>query len=167
VDQVLGRFLAVPLIVMAAVGFLAAWVSTRIPRSEEDETPLETLLKNPYSLAPVLKFGFLFVGIFFFVKVANVWMGHEGIYMASAIAGLGSVSAIALSVADMVHTGSLSLREASISILIALTSNSFMKWAISWNRGTRQLAFWLGSGLILMIITAIITLGVRLSFPTV
>ena len=167
VDQALGRFLAVPLIVMSAVGFLAAWVSTSLQRSEEDESPLETLLQNPYSIAPVLKFGLLFVGIFFLVKAANVWMGHEGIYLASAIAGLGSVSAIALSVADMVHTGSVSVREASIAILIALTSNSLMKWSISWIRGTRQLAFWLGGGLLLMLITAAVTLGVKLSFPTV
>jgi uncharacterized membrane protein (DUF4010 family) len=167
VDQSLGQFLAIPFVVMSGVGFFAAWVSSSFRKSDKEESSLETLLQNPYSVAPVLKFGLLFVAIFFLVKAANAWMGHEGIYLASAIAGLGSVSAIALSVADMVHTGSVNLKEASIAILIALASNSLMKWAISWIRGTRQLAHWLGAGLLLMLITAIAALGVKLSLLTV
>lgn len=167
VDQQLGGFLAVPLIAMSAVGFLAAWILTWARRSDEEKIPLETLLENPYSLGPVLKFGLLFVGILFFLKVAKVWMGYEGIYLASAVAGLGSVSAIALSAADMVHTGSLSMREASVVILIALSTNSFMKWVLAWIHGTRQLAFWLGGGLAAMLITVIITLGLKLGFLSV
>jgi uncharacterized membrane protein (DUF4010 family) len=151
---------------MSAVGFLAAWTLSWTQRPEEGDIPLATLLQNPYSLGPVLKFGLLFVGIFFFVKVANLWMGEGGIYLASAIAGLGSVSAIALSVADMVHMGSLSVGEASVAILIALTGNSLMKWVLSWMRGTRRLALWLGGGLFLMLLTALIALSLQLSVHT-
>jgi uncharacterized membrane protein (DUF4010 family) len=167
VDPDLGRFLLAPLVATSAVGFLGAWVLDRIWSSEEDEISLDSLLKNPYSIVPVLKFGILFVGIFFFVKIASVWLGNEGIYLASAIAGLGSVSAISLSVADMVHTGSLSLREGSIAFLIAFVSNSLMKWMISWLRGTGQLAIWLGVGLVLMLMTAVASIGLLLSSPSV
>jgi len=166
VDQELGRFLVLPLVAMSAVGFLAAWALSWTQRPEEGDIPLATLLQNPYSLGPVLKFGLLFVGIFFFVKVANLWMGEGGIYVASAIAGLGSVSAIALSVADMVHMGSLSVGEASVAILIALTGNSLMKWVLSWMRGTRRLALWLGGGLFLMLLTAVIALSLQISVHT-
>lgn len=163
VDLGLGRFLALPLLSMSAVGFLFSWILSRIRSTKEEEVPLEALLNNPYSLKPVLKLGFFFVGIFFFVKVANLWLGHTGIYLASVLAGLGSVSAISLSVADMVHNGSLSVREASTAILFALSSNAIMKWAFAWTRGTRELAFWVGAGLFVMLVTAVVVLGVEFS----
>jgi uncharacterized membrane protein (DUF4010 family) len=164
VDIPLVQFLALPLIVMAAVGILAAWLLSHLYSSEEEDMPLERLLQNPYSLQPVLKIGLLFVGIFFFVKVAKVWFGNEGIYIASAISGFGSVSAISLSIADMVHSGSMNVREASVAVFVALTTNGLMKWALSWFRGTRQLSFWLGGGLLIMLLAAIIALAVKLSY---
>jgi uncharacterized membrane protein (DUF4010 family) len=163
VDQEWGRFLAVPLVAMSAVGFLSAWVLARFQGSDREEIPLDSLLRNPFSLIPVLKFGLLFVGIFFFVKASNVLLGHQGIYLASAIAGLGSVSAITLSVADMVHTGSVGMKDGSIALLIALVSNSLMKWTIAWTRGTKQLALWLGGGLLLMLLMITVVLGIELS----
>lgn len=65
--------------------------------------------------------------MFFFTKMATVWLGEQGIYLVSAIAALADVSAISLSVADMSHNGSVSLLAASIAILIAVSMNALMK----------------------------------------
>lgn len=164
VDVRLVSFLALPLLVMGAVGFLAAWILSRSYAPKEEDFALEALLHNPYSLQPVLKCGLLFVGIFFFVKVISLWLGNQGIYIASAIAGLANVSAISLSVADLFHGNSLGLKEASLAILLALGANAVTKWIISWVRGTRELGLWLGGGLLLMLLAAIITLGLKISY---
>ena len=113
------------------------------------------LLQNPYSFWAALKFALLFVVVFLFTKLATVWLGEQGIYLASALAGLADVSAISLSVADMSRTGSVSLMAASIAIFIAVTVNALMKWILALVNGTRDLAFWLGGGFLTMLATGV------------
>ena len=152
VDIGLAQFLALPFLAMAVVGMLGAWRLSDHLQAEES-FQLDTLLQNPYSLRPVLECGVLFVAIFFLIKVAGIWMGNQGIFLISAVAGMGSVSAVSLSVADAVHRGDLGNWQAAIAILIAMAANAFVKWVISWFRGTRQLAYWLGGGLLVMLLT--------------
>lgn len=156
VDQPLALFLAVPLMGMFVVGLLGAWVLGHIRKVWAEELPAELLLQNPYSLWPALKFAFLFVAVFFFMKLATVWLGEQGIYFVSAIAGLADVSALSLSVADMSHNGSVSLLAASVAILIAVSVNALMKWILALVNGNRELAFWLGGGFLVMLGTGVV-----------
>ncbi len=151
VDPSLGEFLAAPLLAMGSLGIVGSWVLSKSVSSGEPEVDLP--LVNPFSLTPALKFGALFVGIFLFVKVASVWLGNEGIYLASAIAGLGDASAITLSMAKLVNTEAISTQAAAMAILIAVTMNAVVKWCLAFWYGTREFALWLGGGLVTMLTT--------------
>jgi uncharacterized membrane protein (DUF4010 family) len=113
---------------------------------------------------PVLKFGVLLVSIFFFTKLASVWLGPQGVYIASGLAGLGSVSAVALSMADMVSNGTISLSVAATAIFIAIITNAIMKWILSLVEGTRTLAIWLGGGFLVALVVGAILIMTSLSF---
>ncbi len=151
VDHELGAALAVPLGAMLLVGiagsFLVAWLTAE----GRDSVPVAPVLENPFSLKPVLKFGLLFVGVFFISKVSATWFGDQGILVVSAVAGLGGVSAIGLSLADLVHGGSVSIPVASLAVLLALTTNAAVKWILAFLNGTRELALWLAGGFIAML----------------
>jgi uncharacterized membrane protein (DUF4010 family) len=153
VEPSLGMFLLEPLIAMFAIGLVGAWLLSFFGRRELDTGRVDPVLKNPFSLGPVLKFAAIFVFLFFTVKAANSWFGTEGIYIASWLAGLGSVSAISLSVADLVKDGTVTISTASIAVFIALVSNAIMKWILSWVHGSRQLALWIGGGFAVILIT--------------
>ncbi len=162
VDAGLGAFLAAPLLAMAFVGFFGAWLLSRSSSSDRVD-PVEPLLHNPFSVIPVLKFGVLFIGIFFLTKAASTWLGPQGAYIASGLAGLGSVSAVALSMADMVSNETISVSVAAIAIFIAIITNAVMKWVLSLIEGTRVLALWLGGGFLAALIVGVVLLVASLS----
>ncbi|MFQ5739861.1 MAG: MgtC/SapB family protein [Acidobacteriota bacterium] len=158
VSTELGSALALPLLGMSAVGLLGARILAR--RGTAPEPSVELLLQNPYSFLPALKFGLLFVGVSFLAKTSTVWWGEQGIFLAAAVAGLGSASAIALSTAKLVASGSLAVETASTAILLAVAMNALFKWILALLNGNRRLAFWLGGGFATMLATgALLLLG--------
>ena len=156
VNPQLGKTLMLPLLSMGLAGLLGAWLLTRIRKVANTDLKIEVTLQNPYSLAPALKFGSLFVGIFLLVKVATAWLGEQGIYLASALAGAGDASAISFSIAQSASKGSLSFPTASLAILIAVTMNALVKEVLVLVNGTRALAFWLGGGFVTMLGTGFV-----------
>jgi uncharacterized membrane protein (DUF4010 family) len=151
VDSGLGGFLALPLLAMGGVGLLGGWVLSRVHSPDISEHRADIPLQNPYALTPALKFGAFFVVIFFLTKASQLWIGEAGIFLASAIAGLGDASVISLSVADMVGSGAMGIPAAATAILIAVTMNAVAKWTLSLLNGTRELAYWLGGGFLVML----------------
>jgi uncharacterized membrane protein (DUF4010 family) len=153
--------MAVPLLGMGAAGMVVSRILSRLRRRETAvELRVSLLLQNPYSLMPALKFGLFFAVILLFAKVATVWWGEQGIYPASAIAGLGDASAISLSVANLVGRGALSTPVAGVAILIAAATNAVVKWILAFANGTRSLAFWMGGGFVAMLATGVALLAV-------
>ncbi len=150
--------LAGPLIGMALAGFGGSWLLSRRLKSQVE---VELPLQNPYSLRPALKFGLFFVGILLLVKAASFSFGDQGILLASAIGGLGSTSAVALSVSKLLSQESLSPLIATESVLAAIAAGTVSKWVLSLLNGTRQMAFWLGGGLLTMLATAFLVLYVQ------
>lgn len=149
------RSLAVPLFGMAVLGFAGSWLlMRRTGSSSEIEYPLE----NPYSFRPALKFGLFFVAILLLVEAAGRWLGDRGTLIASGIAGTGSTSAVALSVSELLEQGSLAPLVAKGSIIVAISTNALFKWVLAWVNGTRQMALWLGGGLLTMVATAFLLL---------
>jgi uncharacterized membrane protein (DUF4010 family) len=139
---------------MALVGLAGAWLLARRAGSAQVEFPL----RNPYSLEPALKFGLFFVAILLLVKLADLWLGDRGILLASGIAGTGSASAVALSVSKLMGQQSLSPAIAAASVILAVSTNAIAKWVLAWVNGTRQMAFWLGCGLLTMLAAAFVLL---------
>ncbi len=152
----MGRYLALPLLAMAATGLTVAWLASLRHKNHDDRKHLQ--VQNPFSLLPALKFAAFFVGILLLVEVAEAWMGSKGVYLASAIGGLGSVSAVALSLAEQAGRDALPLAEAGQALLLALGANAVVKVALAAMHGTRALALRLAAGLALMLATGAILL---------
>ena len=149
------RSLAVPLLGMAVLGFAGSWL---LIRSTDSNSEIDFPLQNPYSFKPALKFGLFFVAILLLVEAAGHWLGDRGVLIASGIAGAGSTSAVALSVSELLEQGSLAPVVAAGSIIVAISTNALFKWVLAWVNGTRQMAFWLGGGLLTMVATAFVLL---------
>jgi len=155
VNRDLARSLAMPLIGMAVVGLTGSWLLTRSAGKHAD---IDVPLQNPYSFKPAFRFGLFFVAILLLVEAASHWLGDRGILIASGIAGAGSTSAVTLSVSELLGQGSLTPIVAGASIIIAIATNALSKWVLAWVNGTRQMAFWLGCGLLTMIAAALLLL---------
>lgn len=155
VNRDLAQSMAGPLLGMAIVGLIGSWILTR---RADNTSEIDIPLQNPYSFRAALKFGFFFVTILLLVELASQWLGDRGILIASGIAGTGSTSAVALSVSELVQKGALAPLVAALSIMIAIATNALTKWILAWVNGTRQMAFWLGGGLLTMLAAALLFL---------
>ncbi len=105
-----------------------------------------------------LKFGVFFLAILFLVRMADMWLGENGILAASAIAGAASVSAVALSVSELLERTQVSPQVAAQAVVMAIGVNALFKGVLAVINGTGQMAFWLGGGLVTMVATAFVLL---------
>ena len=146
VDVSLGHRLVVPLIGMSLIGFLGALLLAKVGKRSSAVGAVEPVFSNPFSIVPVLKFGLFFAAVLFLSRAAVEYFGTGGIFAVAALSGMGGVSAIGLTLADMVQDGSFSTGAAATALLAAVASNSLVKWILSLINGTRDFAFWLGGG---------------------
>jgi uncharacterized membrane protein (DUF4010 family) len=91
---------------------------------------------NPFELGEAVRFGLLFGAVTFVTRLAQVYAGDAGLYAAGALAGLTDVDAIALSMAELAARDAASAPAAARTVLIAVASNTVLKWVY---------AFWLGA----------------------
>lgn len=105
----------------------------------EAESSAEPLLKNPFELAPALRFAALLVVIAFMVEAARIWLGDVGVYLVSLLSGLTDVDAITLSLSrNAMHE--MSRLVAVQGIFLAALSNSLVKGLLIALIGGRELA---------------------------
>ncbi len=131
--------------VMTAAACLAVavlWIRSQKDTSRDENASKEISLKNPFSLGPAIKFALFFVGILFAAKIAKIYLGDKGIYLASLVSGLADVDAITLSIIEQVKTSQLMHGVGAIGITIAVVSNSVVKSGIAiylggWKFGLR------------------------------
>jgi uncharacterized membrane protein (DUF4010 family) len=105
----------------------------------EPEGSAEPLLKNPFELAPALRFAALLVLIAFMVEGAQSWLGDVGVYLVALLSGLTDVDAITLSLARNAQ-GDLNSQVAVQGIYLAAFSNSLVKGLLILLISGRQLA---------------------------
>lgn len=91
---------------------------------------------NPFELGQAVRFGLLFGAVTFVAHLAQVHAGDAGLYASGAVAGLTDVDAIALSMADLAARDPHSAPAAARTVVIAVVSNTVLKWVY---------AFWLGA----------------------
>lgn len=154
----LASVLAVPFLGMAVIGLLGSRLLTRRLQRSTEEEEFELSLQNPYSLTPALKFAAFFVGLLFFVDAAGTVFGVGGVFVVGSLGGAASVSAAALSVAQLAARGELPLHTAGLAIFVAWVVNAVVKWAFAWSQGNRTFAFWLGGGLVTMLAVGLVLL---------
>ncbi|TBU97325.1 MgtC/SapB family protein [Stutzerimonas kirkiae] len=130
--------LVTPLLVTTLVYSLGALIFYRLA-GKEPEDGGEPPLKNPFELAPALRFAALLVFILFLVEAGRHWMGDSGVYLVSLLSGLADVDAITLSLARSAQSG-LDHQVAVQAIFLAALSNSLVKAGLIALIGGRDLA---------------------------
>lgn len=142
VNSGLVPMLAIPVGAMAAAGLIAAFVLHRLAK-QDVEKGQEVRFANPFEIGSALKLAAIFVVVLVVSKFAQAKMGPAGIYAAGAVAGLTDVDAITLSMARLAKEG-LDPRQATLSILLAVASNTLVKAGMTialggWVLGRRTL----------------------------
>jgi uncharacterized membrane protein (DUF4010 family) len=125
---------------MMLAGFGAALILGVAPH-DDGATVAASTFRNPFSLAPALKFGVVFTVVLFVVQVAKHYFGYGGQLAVSAIGGLVDVDAISLSLAGFVNAGTSPARDAVIGMTLAAAVNAIFKSGIA--QTSHQPAFYL------------------------
>ncbi|WP_322981649.1 MgtC/SapB family protein [Pseudomonas sp. C11] len=99
----------------------------------------EPPLKNPFELAPALRFAALLLLILSLVEAAQHGVGDAGVYLVALLSGLADVDAITLSLARSA-SGELDPQVAVRGIFLAALSNSLVKGGLIALIGGRHLA---------------------------
>ena len=115
-----------------------ALVFYRIAGSELQQT-VEPPLKNPFELAPALRFAALLALILLLIEAAREWFGHAGVWGVAILSGLSDVDAITLSLARSAK-GDMAAELAVQGIYLAAFSNSLVKAGLIALIGGRELA---------------------------
>lgn len=143
--------LVIPMLGMGIVGIILSILAWKLTKIKEFGPEIE--LKNPFSLKPALIFGLLFIVILFVSKVADIYFGSSGLYVASIISGIADVDAITISMALLAKT-TISPEVAVTAITLAAISNTIVKFLIALLFGTRKFGQMVG-----LIFAAIIIAG--------
>lgn len=138
VNHTLLTQLAWPLLSAALVYAGGALIFYRLAGREPAHSS-EPPLKNPFELAPALRFAALLLLILFLVEAAQNGVGDAGVYLVALLSGLADVDAITLSLARSASAG-LDSQVAVRAIFLAALSNSLVKGGLIALIGGRQLA---------------------------
>ncbi len=124
---------------MMLAGFAAAMLLA--PASVEKSAVAESTFRNPFSIRPALEFGVIFTIVLLVTRVAKHYAGFGGQMAVSAISGLVDVTAISLTLASFVQSGTTTARDALIGLTLAHGVNAIFKSAVA--ETSHQPAFYL------------------------
>jgi uncharacterized membrane protein (DUF4010 family) len=148
VNRALGTALAVPLVPMALVMYLAAFLFWRRAgkggAADGGAEPDRALaLQNPFQLGTALKFAALLVAVLLLGKALTAWLDEAGLYLLAAASGVADVDAITLSVARMAGA-EVGVATGLVAVVIAATVNTLVKAAMALSVGGRALGWRVG-----------------------
>lgn len=149
--------LSAPMMVMGVLGIILGIFVWR--RTEVRQMDADLKLDNPFSLKPALIFGALFLAILFLSKIANIYLGSSGVYLASIISGVADVDAITISMA-LLAPDTISNNTAVTAITLAAISNTVFKFLIALFLGTRKFGRNIGIIFLVVILAGLVTIFV-------
>ncbi|MCD6585165.1 MAG: MgtC/SapB family protein, partial [Desulfobacteraceae bacterium] len=118
--------------VVATIAVIFLWFRSKQNQDNKKcDAHGEVSLKNPFSLGPAIKFALFFVLILFVAKIAKIYLGDKGLYLASLVSGLADVDAITLSIAEQTKAVALPHAVGAVGITIAVVANSIVKSGIA------------------------------------
>jgi uncharacterized membrane protein (DUF4010 family) len=135
INPPLARVLAPSLLAAAAAMAITACVYSRQKGGQAGEF----LLRNPFDIEEVLRFGAVLAVIMLAVQVVRQMFGDAGLYSLAALSGLADTDAMTLTAARLEAS---SETPAAVAILITVTSNSFVKVVYAAYAGGRAIAVW-------------------------
>lgn len=116
-----------PMIIFGIIGLgLGYWMSFRGSSEEQvDKSPRQSV--NPINFREAFIFAGIYILIQLLVGFAKDQLGDKGVYIASFIAGLTDIDAIAISMSDY-QKNNIVLSVASLAVVIAAFSNTLVKY---------------------------------------
>jgi uncharacterized membrane protein (DUF4010 family) len=134
ISRPLGGRLALALALLCAVSLGACyWLWRRRKAMKKGNVAAGN---NPFELGTAIKFGLLFGIIVVVAKVAEVYLGEAGLYLAAAVAGLTDVDAITLAMANLAHDDPKHIGIAARAILIGVMANTLVKSGMTITLGS-------------------------------
>ena len=109
-------------------------------RPAGDKTPVSVHVDNPFEFWLAVRFGLLLTAIMLLARLMPSWLGEQGVFVLAAIAGLGDVDAISLSMARY-GGASVSLQGAAVAIAISAFANTLVKAGLAFIVGHRGMAW--------------------------
>ncbi len=145
------QHLAIPLGGMSLTSLATAlWLW----RSNEPHTGIDSsqLQQKPFQIGPALKFGALLAVIMLAAEAIRAYLGEQGLWIVSLLAGLTDVDAITLTLTRMTENG-ISQQVAVVGITLAAISNTLVKGVLAGFAGCPALLKTLIPGLGLSMLT--------------
>ncbi len=130
------RIIFVPMIIFSLIGFSIYLILFRKSNNISGE---ELNIKNPFELTSAFLFGVIFAVTIFITKLAQTYLGNQGVYIASALAGFSSIDAIILSLSKFFNE-SIVGSEAKKALIFATSTNTLIKIVITYIWGSKQLS---------------------------
>jgi len=118
--------------------FAGFFISFILFKGEKESEARSVELSNPFYLSTAIKFGLIYAAIVFLAKVSLTYVGEKGIYLASIFSGIADVDAISISLSKL-SLQNLSLNNASVGLLLAFLTNTFVKFGITLFLGDRKI----------------------------
>ncbi len=120
------RRLALPFLILGAIGVAGGWAWSNLPDGGEKGTDAGYLTKNPLELASAFSLAVVFVAMLVATNFALVHLGRGGIYGLAVLSGLAPVDPFIMGLTQT--AGKLtSLGLAAAGVVVAAASNNFAK----------------------------------------
>jgi uncharacterized membrane protein (DUF4010 family) len=135
---------------LAAVGYAGLFTL----RSVRETTQPDIAPGRPFSPKTALLFVLIVGAALAISTVLTMWLGDNGLLLATGVAGLGDSHAAAISAASLAAGGQTEVRMAAIAVLIGFSTNAISKTVVAFSLGDRRFAFQLLPGILLMVLAA-------------
>ena len=155
INRDLFKIMLLPLSILVVVCSIFSYILWRKAKDAKGKISLD----SPFTLGPALKFGAFFAVILALVKLGDVYLAEQGVYLVSFISGFADVDAITVSLSQLAKN-SLALETARNGIILAALTNVGVKGGIAYFFGDRKKF----GKIILSLYTVLIALGVGLIF---
>jgi uncharacterized membrane protein (DUF4010 family) len=127
---------------MTLAGLTAALLLAPAPaKGKKGHAVVDSAFRNPFSIGPALEFGVVFTIVLLVTRVAKAYAGYGGQMVVSAISGVVDVTAISVTLATFVQSGTSAARDAVIGLTLAHAVNAIFKSAVA--QSSHQPAFYL------------------------
>ena len=144
------------LLLLAPLGGMAlgGYVMSMFLYKKAQRTPIggpEIVHRNPFELRSALGFGILYAGVLLLSKAAQTFLGDQGLYASSLVAGTTDVDAITLSVIRLSQDG-LSAWTAATAITLSAMTNTLIKTCLAGWFGGKALITYVAPGMLTILI---------------
>jgi uncharacterized membrane protein (DUF4010 family) len=124
-NRALLKELAVPFVLLGCASLLGGWLWAR-REARASGVEAEVQEKNPLELSAAFLFGILFTVLLMATHYATVYFGRGGVYALAGLSGLSDIDPFILGLTQS-SAGQTSLALAGAAIVIAVSSNNFIK----------------------------------------